>query len=400
MSAAALSLRSTLTPEQHSVNSKKTLSPLPDDLHRGLTAVAVLGLLSFVSAVGLFLHLCYRLVTHRRSKLHRNQFFLLLFNLLIADIEQSVAFWLNIQWLRLDGVHVGTVSCWTQGFFVSVGDLSSGVFTLFIAVHTFVDIVFDRRMPYKAFLAVVAACHAFVFMCAFIAIGMHPHDIYVRAGAWCWINSSYQSERLWLHYFWILIAEFGTVLMYGALFFILQRRLRSNYYADPGSAERAKAAARSIIPYPIVYVVCTLPLASARISSMVHNTPTYAVLTFAGAMITSNGWLDVLLYSFTRRTLIFGNQPIQSEMRALDTFVWNHEQYGTTTHIEANAAPRGSSSRKRAPPSRLNFSDHRNSSQDEERDKCQQRAGRAQFRAPSDGWPDERKRPEEQHEQD
>ncbi|KAF2150487.1 hypothetical protein K461DRAFT_213281, partial [Myriangium duriaei CBS 260.36] len=285
------------------------ISPLPHDLHSGLTAVSVFGLLSFVLSTGLFLRLFYRLLTGRRTRLHRNQFFLLILNLLFSDIEQSVAFWLNIEWLRTNSVRVGSTSCWTQGFFVSVGDLSSGVFTLFIAIHTFVDIVYGIQPSYKIFLAAIAGCHIFVYACAIIAILLHPHDIFVRAGAWCWINGSYQTERLWLHYFWILTAEFGTVIVYGALFFILQRRLKSNYYSAPGSAERAKAAARSIIPYPIIYVVCTLPLASLRISSMAKHTPTYTALTFAGSMITSNGWLDVLLYSFTRRHLVFGNEP-------------------------------------------------------------------------------------------
>lgn len=362
LSASALSTRDQ-SAEQQSVTSKTSLSPLPSELYRGLTAVSVFALLSFICAVLLFLRLCYRLVSSRRTKLHRNQFLILIINLLFSDIEQSVAFWLNIEWLRLDAIHVGTGTCWAQGLFVSIGDLSSGVFTLFIAIHTFVDIVFEYQMSYKAFLVAVVSCHTFVIACAMITIGLHPHDIYVRAGAWCWVNSSYQSERLWLHYFWILIAEFGTVLVYSALFIILRRRLKTDFYSAPGSAQHAKAAARSIIPYPIIYVVCTLPLASARISSMAKNQPNYAALTFAGAMITSNGWLDTLLYSFTRRTLIFGNEPLQHDMRALDTFVWKPEEYGTTTTIEAG--PRTSSNRKRNPTGRLNFKDNRNSSTEE-----------------------------------
>ena len=80
---------------------------------------------------------------------------------------------------------------------------------------------------------------------------------------------------------------------------------------------------------------------------MAGRTPTYPALTFAGAMITSNGWLDVALYSLTRRTLIFGPAPLPTEMRALATFAWpaaQGESYGTTTTIMAggDAAKGGS----------------------------------------------------------
>lgn len=370
LSASSLFERADLTPEQHLVNAKTSISPLPPVLFKGLTAVSFFGLLSFVCAFTLLVRLAYRLVANRRSRLHRNQFFILIVNLLISDVEQSVAFFLNIEWLRTDSVRVGSHTCWTQGLFVSVGDLSSGIFTLFIAIHTFVDIVYGWQMPYRFFIMAVASAHTFVWLCAIIGIGLHPHDIYVRAGAWCWVNSSYQKERLWLHYFWILIAEFGTVLGYSLLFYILQRRLRNGYYKTTGAAERAKAAARSIIPYPIIYVVCTLPLASLRISSMAKNVPTFTSLTFAGAMITSNGWLDVILYSLTRRHLMFGNEPLKEDVRGLDTFFWRtgDNNFGTTTTIEAGASAAGgvvgrtnSSARKRRPL----FDDHRNSSTEE-----------------------------------
>ncbi|KAF4553240.1 Hypothetical protein D9617_7g029670 [Elsinoe fawcettii] len=333
--------------EDASVLGKGDLSPLPPSLFRGLTAVTFFGFLSFFLSTALFLRISYRLILDRRHKLHRNQFLVLILNLLFADIEQSIAFWSNVQWLREDQIHVATSMCWTQGFFVSVGDLASGVFTIAIAVHTFLDIVLGYQPSYTLFLSLIFSCHAFVYACAIIGIALHPADIYVRAGAWCWVNSSYQHERLWLHYFWILVAEFGTVLLYSLLFYILQRRLRSNFYSAPGSASRAKAAARSIIPYPIIYVVCTCPLAAMRISSMANNVPSYVQLCVAAAMITSNGWLDVLLYCLTRRALIFGSEPLKEDMRALDTFYWKPEEYGTTTTIQGPLRRSGSRGRGR-----------------------------------------------------
>lgn len=74
-----------------------------------------------------------------------------------------------------------------------------------------------------------------------------------------------------------------------------------------------------MVVYPLVYVVCTIPLASARMAAMSGSPPSLARLCLAGAMITSNGWLDVLLYTLTRRIMIFSDEP-PAENNGFDTF--------------------------------------------------------------------------------
>lgn len=101
---------------------------------------------------------------------------------------------------------------------------------------------------------------------------------------------------------------------------------------------RAEAAARSVIAYPLVYVVCTLPAVIARLRIMAGGkvgtyvlpkqltaflratflvddfwTPADLVaprisneLIAVGALLASSGWLDVITYSVTRYSLIFG----------------------------------------------------------------------------------------------
>ena len=49
------------------VSLPTTLAPLPPVLHRGLTAVAFFGFLSFVTSTALFCRLAYRLVTWQRT---------------------------------------------------------------------------------------------------------------------------------------------------------------------------------------------------------------------------------------------------------------------------------------------------------------------------------------------
>ncbi|KAK0829423.1 hypothetical protein LTR73_004367 [Friedmanniomyces endolithicus] len=292
------------------VNEPTTLAPLPPNLYRGLVAVAVFGFLSFFTSLALLCRLGYRLVTwKRKSQARVNQkqptklnpltlpppFTILLFNLVFADVQQSVAFLLNTEWLRRNVLDAASPTCWAQGWFVSTGDLASGVFTLAIAVHSFLDIVHDFRLGHRSFLTCLALLWAFVYMCAIIGVALHPTDFYVRAGAWCWINGKYNSARLWLHYFFVIVAEFGlalpnsTVIIYALTWLILRRRVAESFYTTSDTQLRARSAARLIIAYPIVYVLCTLPLVIVRLTSMAGGAVTFLELCVAGALITSNG---------------------------------------------------------------------------------------------------------------
>lgn len=93
-----------------------------------------------------------------------------------------------------------------------------------------------------------------------------------------------------------------------------------------------------MVVYPAVYVVCTLPLASSRMAAMTGKPPSLARLCLAGAMITSNGWLDVLLYTCTRRIMIFSDEP-PVDANGFDTFApfWQEKatRFGGETTIEA-----------------------------------------------------------------
>jgi hypothetical protein len=59
-------------------------------------------------------------------------------------------------------------------------------------------------------------------------------------------------------------------------------------------------------------------------------------------MITSNGWLDVLLYTLTRRIMIFSDEP-PPENNGIDTFsaFWSSEKrFGGVCTVEAMPRPR------------------------------------------------------------
>jgi hypothetical protein len=143
---------------------------------------------------------------------------------------------------------------------------------------------------------------------------------------------------------WIFIFEFGNVFVYALIYTILLHRIRSGYYTA-AEAKRVKAISNLMVAYPVVYVICTLPLASARMAAMGGHPPSLARLCLAGAMITSNGWLDVLLYTLTRRIMVFSDEPPPDD-NGIDTFAtfWTESQtrFGSACTIEANHADRNS----------------------------------------------------------
>jgi hypothetical protein len=221
-----------------------SLESLPDSHRNGLIAVAVLGMLSFLLSSALFLHLTYRLVAWhlskpqqaqqqqrreddhdldtvlntaagerqaRRSKSgqgfggdtaralreaaaankkrYPNQFLILFYNLLIADMHQALAFLLNVTWVSSNGIAVGSSTCWAQGWFVSTGDLASSAFISFIAVHTYCVVVKGYQPSQRVLYAAIAGVWAFIYLMAIIGVaitrdGRDVGGFYVRAAAW------------------------------------------------------------------------------------------------------------------------------------------------------------------------------------------------------------------------
>jgi hypothetical protein len=125
----------------------------------------------------------------------------------------------------------------------------------------------------------------------------------------CWADAKYDIERLWLHYVWIFIIEFGTIIIYTHVFLHLRKRLRSirsvsNNPSNTDSTSKLSQAARYMVLYPIIYIVLTLPLAAGRMASMAGADLPEVYYCIAGSLMTSCGWLDSLLYTLTRRVFI------------------------------------------------------------------------------------------------
>jgi hypothetical protein len=191
--------------------SPYSLPTLTPQLRTGLAVIGSLALLSILSTSYLLIFLTYRFFTTRRkvstTHINTDQCTVLIFNLLLADLFQSLALVISFHWLYLDGIFAPSIPCWIQAGFLHLGDVGSGSFVLAIAVQTMSSVVRVNRIEQKWFLAAVG-CIWVVVICLTISGPLHfGKKFFTRAGNWCWISMDYEAERLWLHYLWIFLDE-------------------------------------------------------------------------------------------------------------------------------------------------------------------------------------------------
>ncbi|KAJ5496551.1 GPCR rhodopsin-like superfamily protein [Penicillium fimorum] len=293
------------------------IDPLPLSHRRGLIAISIMALLSLIATSVLLGFITYRLVFWRGSYtryIGYNQYIILIYNLVLADFLQSLAFILCLRWILTDKIESGTASCFLQGLWLQIGDPGSGLFVLAIAFHTFLLVVWGRKMSYKFFVCFVVGVWIFVALIVVIPIGMHGPDIFVPSGAWCWISEEFETTRLWTHYIWIFLAEFGTVILYAIMYFQLRRQIAASAILGNdqlASLRRLRRVVGYMTIYPIVYIILSLPLAAGRMATAHGSEPSIIFFCCAGAFITSSGLVDVVLYTLTRRNLIVDSEPSQ-----------------------------------------------------------------------------------------
>ncbi|KAL1968676.1 hypothetical protein VTN77DRAFT_1502 [Rasamsonia byssochlamydoides] len=314
--------------------SKPNIDPLPDYHRKGLIAISVMASLSAVATFAMLTFTTYRMLFWRGSaKLYpgHNQYVILIYNLLIADFVQALSFLLNIYWIVHNKIHSPSVVCFLQGLWVQIGDPGSGIFALAIAMHTFMQVNLGRKMEFKWFVVAIVSIWGFIALLAIIPIASHGGDPFAPTGAWCWINQAYEPDRLWTHYVWIFVAEFGTVLLYMVMYFQLRRRLAASVVLGQRHVEsltRLRRVVNYMVIYPFAYLVLSLPLAAGRMATTQGRTPSVTYFCVSGAMITTSGLVDVIMYTLTRKNLILNSQG--SADRSLNPF--HHYDY-RSNHI-------------------------------------------------------------------
>ncbi|GAM36169.1 hypothetical protein TCE0_018f05050 [Talaromyces pinophilus] len=285
--------------------------PLSRATKAGFIAMGICGLLSFVAALGLLLFLTYRFIFWKRyykQPLAHNQYVVLIYNLLLADIQQATAFLLCLHWVSKNQVYYPSAACELQGWWIQIADPGSGVFVLAIAMHTGAVVLRGRQLPYSVFLYGVISLWVFIIILGIIPVSLYKSETFVISEAgWCWLSPEHEAERLWGHYFWIFLAEFGTIILYGIMFFYLRRRMFQAAILQQSHQKNLKRLNRVVIYmviYPFTYILLSLPLAAGRMSSARHVVPSRAYFAVAGSLMALSGLFDTAVYTLTRRQLL------------------------------------------------------------------------------------------------
>lgn len=150
--------------------------PLTGSLRAGFIAIGAVALCSWIATFSLISFLTYRFIFWQRyykRPLAHNQYVLLIYNLLLVDIQQATAFLLCLHWFARGGVNYPSAACVLQGWWIQTADPGSGLFVLIIAIHTGAVVLRGRQLPYTTFVWCVVGLWAFIILLGLIAVGLY-----------------------------------------------------------------------------------------------------------------------------------------------------------------------------------------------------------------------------------
>lgn len=155
-------------------------------------AMGIIALISLFSSLSLLTYLSYRFVywqLYYKSPLAKNQYVVLIYNLLLVDLQQSIAFLISLYWVSIGSVHSGEVACYLQGWWIQIGDPGSGLFVLSIALHTGAVVLRGRQVTFKTFIWCVVGLWAFILILGFIPVGLYGKDVFMVSEA-NWVSDA------------------------------------------------------------------------------------------------------------------------------------------------------------------------------------------------------------------
>jgi hypothetical protein len=149
--------------------------------------MGIIGLLSTISTLSLLSFITYRMVYWRKyyeRPIATNQVFVRIYNLLLADFQQALSFIISFHWVSINELVGPTTACFAQAWLIQIEDVSSGLWVLAIAVHTFISLVRQKTIPMKIFILAVVSLWMFCLLLTILGPSMKPKDFFVPSGAW------------------------------------------------------------------------------------------------------------------------------------------------------------------------------------------------------------------------
>ena len=142
---------------------------------------------------------------------------------------------------------------------------------------------------------------------------------------------------------WIFLSILAVPSFYLSIYVYLRRcsKKTSGSSSHPGVALIKADHNPAFLIYPIVYVICNLPLAAARFLRMVHVDISSTFMIIAGVLVSLSGFFDVLVFGITRQSIVFGStDKVEDKDIGLSTFKFTRTprtQFGNAVWIEGAA---------------------------------------------------------------
>ncbi|TIC05401.1 hypothetical protein E3Q16_02176 [Wallemia mellicola] len=193
-----------------------------------------------------------------------------LVSLFVSHFIYGVGFAIGFQWAATQYISVGPL-CDVQGTFLQIGDLGYAFWSGAIAYHTFNLLYFRQSPPNWVNKGILTVCWILQIILPIIgpAAVAYPNRLYdYSGGTWCWISGNSNDEEA---------IYIGT---------------------------KVRRKARSLLIYPLVYAILLTPVSIVKIGSMAGWRSPFWLACLSGVMIASSGWLDVLLFLYTRRAFL------------------------------------------------------------------------------------------------
>lgn len=163
------------------------IDPIPPLQRNGLIAVSALACTSLVASFSLLCFLTYRFVFWRKfydRYIGYNQYVVLMYNLALADITQSLGFIVSLRWISTNSLHASDPACFLQGIWLQMGDPMSGMFVLSIAIHTFLHVSYGYQLSHRVFVSAILCLWVFGILLIVIPVAAYGQYIWVPSVAW------------------------------------------------------------------------------------------------------------------------------------------------------------------------------------------------------------------------
>ena len=164
-----------------------SVSPIPDSMHRGIIILCAVTSVSCITTLSLIGYLSYCFMAGRNqygTPLHKKQYILLIYCLVLADFQLDLGFLLDLMWLREGQIIAPSAGCIVQGWLINFGDLARGLLVLAITCRTFISVVYGSKIELRNVCWSIVSLWMIAAVLTIIPIAMHPSDIFVAHGNW------------------------------------------------------------------------------------------------------------------------------------------------------------------------------------------------------------------------